>query len=130
MKSALGVWIDRRKAVIVAVKDTEEDVKELASFGEQKPGKGPTSGCGTRKAPADGSQERIAAGHLDKYYDNVITQLYDAEGIFIFGPDEAKDELVKRIEKVNLGGCITGVETAGKMTVQQIAAKVREYVRQ
>jgi hypothetical protein len=59
----------------------------------------------------------------------VISHLRNAEVILIFGPGEAKGELVKRIERNKLSGRIGGVETADKMTVPQIAAKVRKYVQ-
>jgi hypothetical protein len=65
-------------------------------------------------------------GHLDKYYDEVITFIHDAESILIFGPGEAKGELKKRIEIKGLHGHIVGVETADEMTDPQIAAKVRK----
>jgi hypothetical protein len=80
-----------------------------------------------QQVPADDSQERGLTGHLDKYYDEVILHLRDAEVILIFGPGEAKGELIKRIERDKLSGRIAGVETADKMTVPQIAAKVRKY---
>jgi hypothetical protein len=60
----------------------------------------------------------------------VISHLRNAEVILIFGPGEAKGELLKRIESGKLSGSIAGVETADKMTVPQIAAKVRKYVQQ
>ena len=52
--------------------------------------------------------------------------LRDAEAILIFGPGEAKGELKKLLVKNKLGARIAGVETIGKMTGPQIAAKVRK----
>jgi hypothetical protein len=66
-------------------------------------------------------------GHLNSYYDEVISCIRDAESILIFGPGEAKGELKKRLEKDNLGGCIVGIETSDKMTDPQIVAKVRAH---
>jgi hypothetical protein len=51
----------------------------------------------------------------------------EAESIFIFGPGEAKGELVKRLQSENLGGRIVGVETTDKLADGQIAAKVRDH---
>jgi hypothetical protein len=45
----------------------------------------------------------------------------------IFGPGEAKGELTKRLERIDLSGRIVSVETVDKMTERQIAAKVRRY---
>jgi len=66
-------------------------------------------------------------GHLNIYYDAVISCIRDAEAIMIFGPGEAKGELKKRIKRNKLSGCIVGLETVNKMTHRQIAARVRQY---
>jgi hypothetical protein len=132
MKKSIGLWIDHRKAVIVAVTEKKgEDVKEIISHVEKQlsrfEGVRSTTPYPAQLVPADDSQERDLTGHLDKYYDEVISHLRDAEGILIFGPGEAKGELIKRIERDRLSGRIAGVETADKMTVPQIVAKVRKY---
>jgi hypothetical protein len=130
MKTNVGLWIDHRKAVIVAVTDKGEEVKEIISHVEKQLGRfegaRSTTPYPAQLVPADDSQERDLTGHLDTYYDEVISHLRDAEVILIFGPGEAKGELKKRIERDQLSGRIAGVETADKMTVPQIAAKVRK----
>jgi hypothetical protein len=131
MKTTKGLWIDHRKAVIVTVTDNGEDVKEIISRVEKQPGRidgvRSTTPYEAQLVPADDSQERGLTAHLDKYYDEVISQLRDAEVMLIFGPGEAKGELVKRVESAKLSGRIAGIEIADKMTVPQIAAKVRTY---
>jgi hypothetical protein len=66
-------------------------------------------------------------GHLDIYYDEVISCIRDAESILIFGPGEAKGELAKRIDKNKINGRIIAVEPVDEMTDPQIVAKVRQY---
>jgi hypothetical protein len=131
MKTTKGLWIDHRKAIIVTVTDKGEDVKEIISHVEKQPGRfdgvRSTTPYEAQLVPADDSQERDLTAHLDKYFDEVISHLRDAEVILIFGPGEAKGELVKRVERDKISGRIAGVETADKMTVPQIAAKVRKY---
>ena len=132
MKTTKGLWIDHRKAVIVTVTDKGEEVKEIPSQVEKQLGRfegaRSTTPYEAQQVPADDSRERDLTGHLDAFYDKVISHLRDAEVILIFGPGEAKGELTKRIEREKLSGRIAGVETADKMTVPQIAAKVRKYV--
>ena len=65
--------------------------------------------------------------HLNKYYDEVIAAVGNANFILLFGPGEAKGELKKRLEHAKPGGHIIAIETADKMSDQQITAKVREY---
>jgi hypothetical protein len=131
MKTTKGLWIDHKKAVVVAVTGDREEVIEVLSHVEKQPGRSEgvraTKPYEAQLVPADDSKERHRTGHLDKYYDEVIARLGDAEVLLLFGPGEAKGELVKRIERDKLSGHIAGVETADKMTVPQIAAKVRMY---
>ena len=127
----MGVWIDHRKAIVVAVTDEGEEIKLILSKVEkhlERSGDSPLKGrYESEKVPADDSRQRMLTGHLNIYYEAVIASLHDAESILIFGPGEAKGELKKLLEKSNLGGRIAGVETVDKMTDHQIAAKVRQY---
>ena len=64
---------------------------------------------------------------LDKYFDDIIAHIRDAEMIQIFGLGEAKDGLLKRLKNNDLKDRIVKIETADSMTDNQVAAKVREY---
>jgi hypothetical protein len=131
MKTKTGLWIDHRKAIIVAVSDKGEEIGLIVSRVEkqlQRSGDSPLKGrYESHKVPADDSRQRMLTGHLNIYYEAVIASLRDAESILIFGPGEAKNELKKRLEKSKLKGRVIGVETVDKMTDRQIAKKVRQY---
>jgi hypothetical protein len=83
-----------------------------------------------RTASEDGSTEDVRdrqfGNHLNSYYNAVVAILHDADTIQIFGPGEAKGELEKRIKRNGLKANILAIETMDKLTVRQIAAKVRE----
>jgi ABC-type branched-subunit amino acid transport system substrate-binding protein len=127
MKSAVGLWIDHSKAVIVIVSDKGEETKQLES-GMEKHVRF-SGGSRSEQGGGEDQQDRQFTGHLNTYYDAVIAQLRDAESILLFGPGEAKGELEKRLANKGLGGRIVGIETVDKMTDRQIAAKVREHFR-
>lgn len=133
MKSAVGLWIDHRKAVIVVVTDKGEEVKLIISKVEKqlrRSGDSPLKGrYEAQQVPLDDSRQRDFTGQLNIYYDAVIACLRGAESVLIFGPGEAKGELKRRLVKNKLGGRIVGVETVDKMTDRQIAAKVRQHFR-
>jgi hypothetical protein len=130
MKKAVGLWIDHRKAIIVAITEQGEETGLIISKVEKqlrRSGDRPLEGTFEPQiVPADDSRQRTFAGHLGIYYDAVIASIRDAESILIFGPGEAKGELKARLEKDNLAGHIVGMETVDKMTDRQIAAKVRQ----
>jgi hypothetical protein len=126
----IGLWIDHRQAIIVVIADGVETKKVILSDVERqlrRSGDSPLKGSfEPQLVMADDSQQRVFTGHLDIYYDEVIASIADAESIMIFGPGEAKEELKKRLEKVNLGKRIAAVTTADKMTDNQIVAMVKK----
>ncbi len=134
MGTRVGLWIDHRKAMVVAVTDKGEEIgliiskveKQLRRSGDS-PLKGPYE---SQQVPASDSRQKTFTGALNIYYDAVIACIRDAESILIFGPGEAKGELKKRLGKNKLGGRIVRMETIDRMTGHQIAAKVRQYFQE
>jgi hypothetical protein len=131
MRTGAGLWIDHRKAIIVAVTETGDEISLIISKAEKQlrrsgdsPLKGPFN---VKRVPADDRRQRALTGHLNIYYDAVIACIRDADSILIFGPGEAKRQLKTRLEKHKLGERIVAIETVDKMTGRQIAAKVRAY---
>jgi stalled ribosome rescue protein Dom34 len=129
MTKEAGLWIDHRQAVIVALVDQVEETKRITSdIEEQVRHSGTSHGShdDTTEIRRD-RQDRRFDDRLSRYYDEVIACLRDADSILIFGPGEAKGELQKQLEGQALAERIVGIETADKMTDDQVAAKVRKY---
>lgn len=127
MKKEVGLWIDHREAVIVTVAhkgaDEGEEIKRISSDME---GHGRFSAHAPEGSPEDQRDKRFA-NHLNRYYDEVIAAIRDADAILILGPGEAKGELKKQLEHEKLSGRIVGIETVDKLTEPQIVAKVRQH---
>jgi stalled ribosome rescue protein Dom34 len=123
MKKNVGVWIDHRKAVIVSIKEKGEEIHEVPSDME----KHIRFSGGAQVASAEDQRDRRFTGHLDKYYDKVISSIHDADSILILGPGEAKGEFEKRLRAESFGARIVGIETMDKMPYDLLAAKVREH---
>jgi stalled ribosome rescue protein Dom34 len=123
MNNNVGVWIDHRKAVIVSIKEKGEEIREIPSDME----KHIRFSGGAQVASAEDQRDRRFTGHLDKYYDKVVSSIHDADSILILGPGEAKGEFVKRLRAESFGARIVGIETMDKMNYHDLAAKVREY---
>ncbi len=131
MTDQAGVWIDHRKAVIVALTDGMERTSVILSRVEKHPeraGDSPMKGAyEARQVPADDSRQRALTGELNMYYDAVIAALSSHPSLLIFGPGEAKGELHRRLLKKKHSTQAIVVQTADKMTDPQVAAKVRQY---
>ena len=68
MKTTVGLWIDHRKAVIVAVTDKGEEIKLIISKVDKQPGRSAgirsTIPYEPQQVPADDSRQRKFTGHL------------------------------------------------------------------
>lgn len=120
MKKQIGLWIDHKNAVIVIIKDGEEELKKITSDMEKHDSSTGDDGSG------EDVRDRKFENHLKKYYDEVIAYIRDADAIQIFGPGEAKGELEKRIQHEGLKAQLLAIETVDKMTDRQVSAKVRK----
>jgi stalled ribosome rescue protein Dom34 len=89
MKTVVGLWIDHRKTVVVSVADRIEKTSLITSDME----KHVRYSGGAQEDSAEDQRDKRFTGHLNKYYDQVISCIRDAESIMIFGPGEAKVEL-------------------------------------
>ena len=123
MNKQVGLWLDRRKAVIVSIANNIEAKRIITSDMEHYV-------LYSTVVPGDGAPEEIRDrrfwNHLGEYYDQIIAHIRDATEIQIFGPEEAKYELQKRLEDEGLVEHIVSVEDAGKLTDLQIATKVQQ----
>jgi len=125
MKTKVGLWIDHREAIIVSLHDQEEGIKRITSEAEEN---------AQQSASQDDSgedkrykQDRRFDNDLNKYYDEVISYLRNADTILIFGPGVAKSELQKRFDDQTQDGRVIEIETTDNMTESQIVAKVRDH---
>lgn len=137
ISTGTGVWLDSRKAIIVtaAAGGTGDagGIKRITTFLEKQlrlsGGKRAKNDYGPQTAPADDMRETSSKANLQYFFDDVVAALRGARSIFLFGPGKAKEEFRKRLEREGLGGRIDGVESIGRMSDRQIAAKVREHFR-
>jgi hypothetical protein len=123
MEKKVGLWIDHKKAVIFSMTDEGAEIKRISSELKENV---PSSG-GAQKESAEEHGDKRLNRQQNNYYDEVLAYICQAESILIFGPGEAKVELRKRIENMELHGYIVGIETVDKMTDNQIVAKIRQH---
>ena len=124
MKRDVVVWVDHREALLAWVTPETEDFRRLESGMEKH-----VRYSGIAEGGAEDARDRRFAGHLDRYYDEVIAAVSGADSILILGPGEAKLELAKRLRDEGHGQRIAGVETTDKMTDHQVAAEARKRFR-
>ncbi len=122
----IGLWIDHRKAVIVAISENGEEITHLSSGIREHTRAG---GKNPWETSQQDSIDRQFGQRLQKFYGDIVPYLQQAVSIQIFGPGEAKKELEARLEKEGLGDRVTEMKTMDKMTDRQVIAEIRKHVR-
>lgn len=121
-----GVWIDKKHATIVKLKDGQETINKIES-GIDSEGKQFTR-MGNQYFDSEKTLEEREKHELKNYFNEVILGLSDVDSILIMGPAEAKLGLFKEVEKHKLlAAKVKSVETAAAMSENQFAATVRDY---
>ena len=129
MNQNVGLWIDHKQAYAIWYPDGKVEV--ITSHLEP-----PAHYSGGTQLGGKLSQTADVELHhndrfrlqLNKYYQQVIATLKNADSIFIMGPGQAKVELEKAIKKnKSMQSRIRKIETADKMTKNQMIACVRKF---
>ncbi len=131
MKKQTGIWLDFKEAFIIELDKAEAKVnKTLSEIDHFHPKGGARSK--TPYGPMDNISERTYLERRkaqDKaYFEKLMDAVQYTDELFIFGPAEAKDGLLKAI-KSNPGfkPYLKGIERADSMTENQRVAKVRDF---
>jgi stalled ribosome rescue protein Dom34 len=129
MDRNVGLWIDHKQAY--AIWDQDGRIEVIVSHIEP-----PAHASGGTQLGGKLNQKGDVELHhndrfrlqLNKYYQQVISALKDADAIFIMGPGTAKIEFEKVLKKnKNMQKRILKVEIADKMTKNQMIAYVRKF---
>lgn len=132
MKKNTGIWIDHKQAILVSIEGDQFVVQHVESGAESnlKPAGGWKAG-GTVVAQSvfnEHTAEERRKHQYQAFYLKVIELLADSSNIAIFGPGESKIEFAKAIEKVSeLHKKVTVVEACGRLTENQLVAKVKAF---
>lgn len=132
MKKEIGLWIDHRETTIITLDEDGAETKHVISnMGKHVRYSGSAHSVtpgGLKEVTSEDRRDRKFENQLNQYYDEIIALIRDADSIQVFGPGEAKGELVKLLEQQGLKDRILRVEAEDKLTDRQIAAKMREHL--
>jgi len=125
-----GMWINHTKAIIVTISGEEEEIRQVRSNIEShirfSGGSLANPLYGTSNISGEGKQGQMLKNCITAFYDNVGLMIRNTDSLWIFGPGEAKTELIKHLERDHFPTNILGVETMEKIADRQFAAKVRQ----
>lgn len=131
MPRKVGLWIDHRKTVLVALEGKNVSTRTLLSnVGKKVRVKGGApSGTpyGAQDATYEARRDRRYDKHLSEYYDTVVSGIGKADRILVMGPGQAKTDLRKRLEDSGFDEARLTVKATDKLTDAQIVEKVKAY---
>jgi hypothetical protein len=123
MGHLVGVWVDRKKAVIVSIAEGRVTTMTLESDVGPHP-----RYAGSQEGGGETKYEERHNLRLGQYYDDVINQIGQPDALLLFGPGETKRQLKDRLGRSPASSDrIVAVESADKLTDPQIVAKVKEH---
>jgi len=134
MEKQVGIWIDAKKAIIVALEGhKEEKITEIDSEVENRMYHNKESNKGTfsgnHHSDSETKFENRKNEQMDYYLEAVLNNIKNSDYLYIFGPAETKLKLEQKIRnekslsKINL----KAVETSDSMTLNQIVAQVKDF---
>jgi len=129
-----GIWLDKDKALIVAI---ENDVETLNTITSNIEHFRPHGGSGTRfkGGPQDVVQDskflEREKHQLKQYYKSIASEIKDTDALVIFGPAETNEKFSEELHEnyKHLSAKIKGVKKADSMTENQIKAWVRDFFK-
>jgi hypothetical protein len=132
MQGNVGLWIDHEKAFLIHIDDQGQALRRLTSEVERQTrlhgGSRSANPCGGFDVSSEKKAKRRRENQLKAWYRQVLSEVSKAENLFVFGPGEAKRELLSAIQKAHGFGCtVVGVEPADNMSENQMAARVRSF---
>ena len=135
MEKQTGIWIDKEKAVIITLFNSNHTIKHIESgivTKERNSGEGKDFGrFGNQFLNSEKKKENKSKQQTDNYLEKVISDITESDEVVIFGPAEMKTQLEKRmLSRNNIATKLLEVETADNMTDNQLIAWVKEYFAQ
>jgi hypothetical protein len=133
MKRQTGIWIDTSKAIIITLEagnnekifEIESDVENRV-YHDKEGDKGNFSGV--HHGYNETKFENRKKEQMDFFIKEVLAYVKGADELFVFGPAEAKIRLEQKIHDEKLfTHKLKAVETADKMTLNEIVAKVKKF---
>lgn len=132
MHKNVGIWLDAEKAYVISVNGGNHHIVKIESNVESRVRYEGETKAYSRRGGAffNPSKKRTKRKkhQLNQFMDDLTSKLAGADNLLIFGPAETKNELKKVLLKRKDKPSIK-LETADKMTQNQMVARVRDHFR-
>jgi predicted type IV restriction endonuclease len=127
-----GIWIDQEKAILIRLEGIKEPVIEKMISGVEsririKGEVKASARFGKAFIDDQEKKQRRQRNQRKRFFDEIITRVQHDDCVFLFGPGKAKEELKNAFEKVHMDARLLAMETADRMTQNQVVEKTVNY---
>ncbi len=131
-----GIWIDTSRAILVTLHEGKENITEVDSVIENSiyhdHGGNKGTFMGRQHVNDERKFEERRKHQMNDFLEEVMQHAKDSDELYVFGSAGTKTEFGKMINgnKLNSGVTLKAVETADKMSLNKIVAKVKKFYLQ
>lgn len=128
-----GIWIDSSRAILVTLQNGKEKITEVDSSMENRMyhdhGGNKGTFMGRQHVNDERKFEERRKHQMHDFLEDVVNHTKYADELYVFGPAETKTELSKMIneDKSAISAKLKAVESADKMSLNEIVAKVKKF---
>lgn len=130
----IGIWLDKKKALIVKLENGKENFITIKSNVEDyriSGGSGTRFKGGPQDVVQDSKYLEREKHQLKNYFKEIASNLYGANEIVLFGPAGTNEKFNKELKKKykDISTKVKDVKKADSMTSNQVVALVKKYFK-
>lgn len=125
----IGVWLDKKKALIVSIENDMETVKIIHSDMDNYNVKSSRHIGGPKEIVKDVKYLEREKHQFKTYFKDITQEIKNADALVVFGPAETYEKFTKELEEnyKTISEKIKGIRKADSMTDNQVVAWVRDF---
>lgn len=132
LKTKIGVWLNKKKAVVVTLYNGEVSLNTILSNIEHfhtHGGSGIRLKGGPQNVVHDSKYLEHEKHQLKKYFNNIALEIKEAHAIVLFGPAETRENFYKELNTYykNISTKVKDVVKTDNMTTRQVKAWVKTF---
>ncbi len=129
-----GIWMDKEKAYIIDIQESNEDMTTIFSEIEDyriHGGSGTRFKGGPQDVVQDSKYMEREKHQFKNYFKKIIPYIENADSIVIYGPAESGEKFLKELETnyKKIAEKVKAVLKADSMTENQTKALIRDYFK-
>lgn len=126
-----GIWLDKKKALIVEINQEKEAMKIIYSDIENFNVTANKHKGGAQEIVKDRKFLEREKNQFKTYFKDIAAEIDDTDALVIFGPAKTYEKFAKELNDnhVELSSKIKGVSKVDSMTDNQVKAWVRDFFK-